>query len=210
MWIRQSLLKVSACAFTALFLLPASGVFANRDIYTLQNNNVSVSFGVNGTIESIANKQTEEHYIQLPNECIWKIHLFDPNRSSFLARSSEQAAIRYEEEHSLKFVWNEINAQDQALSIRVSFRVMLEKDEIHFSASVRNDSNWLVDRFEFPIVSGIHNANTELNYLYWPLRPGERYENPYQLKQPLRHRYPGYLTMQWFEYGNERDRKSVV
>ncbi len=202
---RKRLLEVSACAFIALFLLSAPGVFANEDVLTLKNDDISVSFDTNGAIESLENKRTDRNYIRIPNECIWEIDLHNPNQSSFTAKSSEQAAVRYKEGHSLEFIWKEINVQNQALSISVLFRVELQEDEIYFSASLKNDSKWLVDRFEFPIVSAIRNGEDDLNYLYWPLRPGERYTNPHQLEQPLRHRYPGYLTMQWFEYGNEKE-----
>ncbi|NBC04223.1 MAG: hypothetical protein GVY20_11020 [Bacteroidetes bacterium] len=194
--------------FISITMIPCL-IFANpqdKD-WILQNDQVRIVFDNEGHCKQIENLRSGVEYVDKTIEELWRIILKFPDSGDKMSimHNGQEGHVEQTGD-TLKVVYPDISMINRDIHIALTISVWLKGDEIHMKADLANNGWGQITALEFPKlvnVTELETDNQNIDYLYWPYRPGQRFERPVENGLSLRSQYPGLLTMQWMGYAND-------
>ena len=168
------LASVLLCACTGQEVLPSPSDVPG-DALKLENDNIAVAVGRDGSLLSLRNVQTGQDYAG--GEYLWRLYFDAPCEKEIQICGAGQQPSVTQEGNVITLYYEKLFCRDGELNIQLTLTVSLEDDMVRFGSRMENNEPHTVIReFHYPLV---HGAKLPADHkLFTAEAGGKLFDNP--------------------------------
>lgn len=164
-----------------LLALVAAGVFSDvAGAATVENAQLRITVDSQGRVTELVNQAWPNfNLIAHPAEGFWRLNLQKTKNLENTVWPDQQTYKVEQSGGAITVSVDSVRMRDETLPIRLVFRITLARDEVHWSATIDNHSDYTISDVYLPDLGGIGGlGETESrDDLYWPQGLGKRIED---------------------------------
>ena len=159
---------------------PPTQTAGGEPIYTLSNENMSVSVGADGRLYSMRNATTGHDYTLGTGDYLWRMYYDAPHQKEIQILGEEQTVSVSQEGNTISIVYPTLKADGQSLNIALTLHVVLEEDKVRFTSEIsNNEPHTVVRELQYPLIRNV--ALPSDHKLFTSEAGGRLYDNPVKL-----------------------------
>jgi len=119
--------------------------------YTLENRNISVTIGENGSLQSLKNIKTGQEYAS--GGYLWRLYYDAPYEKEIQILGEGQKPEIVKQKDRIVISYDQLEAHGLILNIKATFEVILESDKVRFASTLHNSEEHTVLReLHYPLL----------------------------------------------------------
>ena len=153
---------------------------AGEPIYTLSNEQMSVSVGADGRLYSLRNLTTDHDYATGQGDYLWRMYYDAPYQKEIQIVGENQPISVCQQGDTITIAYPSLTADGKTLNMALTLRVVLESDKVRFISEIaNNEPHTVVRELQYPLVRNVVLPSD--HKLFTSEAGGKLYDNPTKL-----------------------------